>query len=722
MSFFRRILSGILAFSLCAAAAVSAGAVAYSGSDSYEKGKFYEALNNVALTGNPRDDIVNIAKSQRYYFGGDGSDDLSGTPEDYGKYTEYGRVYNSISSNWCGFFVSWCARQAGLSSDIIKQTGVANPVNFGLSGSNKIDGAAAYNWKQFKNGSYIPQAGDLIFYGSSSATGESVPSSGYSHVGIITGVDYNADGSYWFHTVEGNTSVSGYDDDLRGVEFKTRKVSSSNSSSGYTGYWYVRAFGVPSYGGGSGGGTGTLPEDVFTGKYTVINAENGLIIRSIPSTDGQRLGKIPDGTEVTVTEISDGWGKVNYNDIEGWISLEYAKYTDTPPLINELKVESLPNKTEYSVGDNLLISGLKITAVYEGGLEINVTSNCTFTPTVLSTAGVQTVTATYAEASVTFEVTVKAAEVPPQKVIDLSDPSTYPEFTRTLKYTSPNMTGNDVLFVQMILEHLGYGITADGAYGPATSSAVTAFQEDKLIDIDGMVGKQTWATLLSAINTEEATLTEIIIASKPDKTQYFIGESLDTDGMKVLAKYSDGGQREITDFTLSVTELNVAGEVTVTVTYEGKTAEFSVTVSQKEISLIPDSGYVINKENSVISGVKGKTELSDFIANFKVEVTVTDKDGEALAEGDTVGTGCMVLFAPFGEGLQALTVIVKGDLSGDGKSGSVDFMRIRSAYLNSYTLSEAEALAADANSDGKINSTDFMLVRRHFLGLHNIFE
>lgn len=719
MSLLRRILSVTFAALICLTAVISAGAVEYSGSDSYEDGDFDDALESVQLTGNARDDILNIAKSQRYYFGGGSADDLSGTPRKYGKYTEYGRAYGSVNSNWCGFFVSWCAQHAGIESTVLKQTGVANPVNFGLAGQSKLESAQSYTWSQFKNGTYVPKAGDLIFYGSSSASSSSsVPTTGYSHVGFITSVDYNADGSYWFHTIEGNTSVSGYDDDYRGVEFKTRKVSASNASKGYTGYWYIRAFGAPDYekaGGSIGSGTNT--EVFFTGKY-ITTAENGLIIRSLPSTDGERLGKIPYQTEVQITEITNKWGKVTYNGIEGFISLEYAEFADVPPAVNELRIEALPSKTEYQKGDTLVITGAKIIAVYEGGTEVDVTRNCKFTPAVLNVAGTQTVVITYENATASFEVNVTE---PPKKELDLNDPSTYPSYTRTLKLTSPQMTGDDVIFVQTVLKSLGYDIDVDGAYGPATQSAVTSFQQNKEIDVDGKVGPQTWATLIDAINSPHIMITEITVTKLPDKTQYFVGEDLELEGMVVTAIYSDGSSKELTSYDVTYTAFIEAGETVVTVMHEGKTAEFTVTVALKEMVINEDSGYEINEDNGFISGIAEKTDVSDFISNFGNDVTVINKDGQALAEGDKVSTGCKVIYAPFGETVQELTVIVKGDLSGDGKIGSVDFMRIRSAFLNTYAMTEAERLAADINGDGKINSNDFMFVRRHFLGIYNIF-
>ena len=79
----------------------------------------------------------------------------------------------------------------------------------------------------------------------------------------------------------------------------------------------------------------------------------------------------------------------------------------------------------------------------------------------------------------------------------------------------------------------------------------------------------------------EPTLDEIKITG-PTKTKYIQGEELDLSGLVVTAVYSDGSEVEIQvdDYTVSGYNSNVVGTQTITVTYEGKTATFSVTVEE----------------------------------------------------------------------------------------------------------------------------------------------
>ncbi len=59
-------------------------------------------------------------------------------------------------------------------------------------------------------------------------------------------------------------------------------------------------------------------------------------------------------------------------------------------------------------------------------------------------------------------------------------------------------SGSTVRAVQEQLNAAGAEVTVDGRYGPATTSAVRAFQSKRHLAVDGIAGPDTWAQLLSA--------------------------------------------------------------------------------------------------------------------------------------------------------------------------------------------------------------------------------
>jgi Putative peptidoglycan binding domain len=60
-------------------------------------------------------------------------------------------------------------------------------------------------------------------------------------------------------------------------------------------------------------------------------------------------------------------------------------------------------------------------------------------------------------------------------------------------------SGRRVRQLQRALAALGYDVASDGEYGPATTEAVTAFQEDEGLDADGAAGRETIRAINEAL-------------------------------------------------------------------------------------------------------------------------------------------------------------------------------------------------------------------------------
>ncbi len=85
----------------------------------------------------------------------------------------------------------------------------------------------------------------------------------------------------------------------------------------------ILAFSLP-------GGIKVSAAEYSTGIYKINTKSDPLNVRAGFSTDHIKVGSIAKGTEVNVTLVADGWGKIVYGDIHGWISLEYCKYVGQP--------------------------------------------------------------------------------------------------------------------------------------------------------------------------------------------------------------------------------------------------------------------------------------------------------------------------------------------------------------------------------------------------------
>lgn len=69
-------------------------------------------------------------------------------------------------------------------------------------------------------------------------------------------------------------------------------------------------------------------------------------------------------------------------------------------------------------------------------------------------------------------------------------------FTKSLRQLKRSMTGNDVKTLQQLLFAKGYACGADdGDFGPKTEASVKDFQKNNKLDVDGIVGEQTFTKL-----------------------------------------------------------------------------------------------------------------------------------------------------------------------------------------------------------------------------------
>lgn len=193
----RPIAKKVTAVAVAAALSVSlfgaqARALQYSGSDSYLSGKYYRNLQQVKLTGDPRVDLVAVARSQVGYQEGNSENHLSGEVYGADNYTEYGSWYG-LQNLWCAMFVSWCAAQAGISTDTIPSH-CATPEGLSWFAGRGL----AYTREDVQARKYTPKPGDIVYF-KSSRNAKST-----NHVGIVTAYADNR-----IYTVEGNIGAIG---------------------------------------------------------------------------------------------------------------------------------------------------------------------------------------------------------------------------------------------------------------------------------------------------------------------------------------------------------------------------------------------------------------------------------------------------------------------------------------------------------------------------------
>lgn len=195
-------------------------------SSSYKSGKYYKALMALKLSGTARQNILAIAQSQIGYHESNSSKKLSGTVNGSNNYNEFGRFYGMNGVAWCAIFVNWCARQNGVSTNVIpKYCAVREYYAF-----YHRKGQHYYDWNKVRQKKYQPKPGDIILYSNSKGATT-------HHIGYVISTKYTSD-YVTITTVEGNTS-----DAVRKVTMKMKRSSSSGKVNGH----YITGFASPNY-------------------------------------------------------------------------------------------------------------------------------------------------------------------------------------------------------------------------------------------------------------------------------------------------------------------------------------------------------------------------------------------------------------------------------------------------------------------------------------------
>lgn len=121
----------------------------------------------------------------------------------------------------------------------------------------------------------------------------------------------------------------------------------------------------------------------------------------------------------------------------------------------------------------------------------------------------------------------------------------------------------------------------------------------------------------------------------------------------------------------------------------------------------------------VIYGIDLNTTYEGLINSFGFDDTYTVKmtysDGTDVDVEDIVGTGSVITVtdSETGDELYRRTVVIFGDVNGNGKINSNDITMVKSHIFKVKYLEGIYFFAGDVNGNGKINSNDFTIIKSH---------
>ena len=178
----------------------------------------------------------------------------------------------------------------------------------------------------------------------------------------------------------------------------------------------------------------------------------------------------------------------------------------------------------------------------------------------------------------------------------------------------------------VVLDSSSYSIS-NGTNLRAGQTSVTITYEDKTVE--------------QPITVIENKVESIEIITPPTNLEYWAGDDFDKTGMVVMATYTDETTVEITDYTITNGTNLKNGQSSITVSYEGKTAEQTITVKANpvvklEITQVPDkvdyvAGQNFNKEGMIVKATYTNGTVKE-ITDYEIQ------DGNDLAEGQETVT------------------------------------------------------------------------------------
>ncbi|MDD6275633.1 MAG: bacterial Ig-like domain-containing protein, partial [Clostridia bacterium] len=291
-----------------------------------------------------------------------------------------------------------------------------------------------------------------------------------------------------------------------------------------------------------------------TGLTLTVNYNNG---KSDVISEGFEIGTFSSTVAGTKTV------KVTYS---GKQTTFKVKVVDI--VITEISVQTLPDKTEYFVGDSAFdASGLTILATYNNGdTDILTEDDVILSGFTSANPGEVTITVEYEDLSTTFNVTVKAVEL-----------------TSIAVKTMPNKTE---YFTDDALDTTGLTLTA--TYNNGTTATVT-----EGFTVSGYVASKTGTQTLTVEYQGETTTFDVVVKSVEvssiavntmPKAKYFVGEDADFSALSITVLYNNGTSTVIMDgFTTDGFSSDSVGTKTITVSYSGFTTTFDVEIVAPEI-------------------------------------------------------------------------------------------------------------------------------------------
>ena len=307
-----------------------------------------------------------------------------------------------------------------------------------------------------------------------------------------------------------------------------------------------------------------------------------------------------------------------------------------------IKITKLPSITTYYEGEELdadiITKGIEVVAIYSGNRKVVLNSafydednhDGYIVAEPRYEVGKNTVTIKYGGFTDTFDITILSKQIkritvyPPEKL-------TY------VVGEELDLTGMDVI-----------ADYADGTFGNVYDYSIGDYDfstvGEKIIEVTCRGQKGHFM-----VYVEPKDINEILVSLSSNRTDYYVGDEIDSSDIEVYIQYADGSLEETKDYYLNY-DFSTAGKKIVTVSYHNYRMSFIVNVKSKteptttkptvkkvtKVSLSKKSVVLVKGRSTTVKATVTPTNATNkklkwTTANSKV--AVVNSQGKIIAKG-----------------------------------------------------------------------------------------
>ena len=248
-----------------------------------------------------------------------------------------------------------------------------------------------------------------------------------------------------------------------------------------------------------------------------------------------------------------------------------------------------------------------------------------------------------------------------------------------------------------------------------------------IVEDNKIKGLAEGETILRVLGTGTEIVKEVKLTVLPkeykitlDKEEYTVRVTKYVEPIVTL-KNIESYTLEIVDTTKAIVEDNKIKGVEVGETILRVLGTGTEIVKEVKLTVLPNEAYTIDENitdtENVLTNISTSTTVETLLTKIQIEgltIKFTNEVGTELTSDKKVGTGTKVTFVrEDGTTFAEKTIVIRGDVTGDGLINSADLLKIVKYLKGTTTLNTT---AADPTKDNLVNSADLLKIVKHLKG------